>query len=167
MEMVRVAVVVGAHGVKGEVKLRSLTAEPSAIARYGPLVNQAGEMFEIERLRQQKDDLIVSLKGVGNRNHAEVLKGTELYVPRERLPEAADDEVYVHDLVGLPVMLKDGSRLGQIVSVPNFGAGDLLEIEVAGRSDAVLVPFAASYVVVRDAERIVIDLPEGYLDEEV
>src|SRR5437763_868457 len=132
-DMVLVGVITGAHGIKGEVRLKSFAAEPSAIAGYGPFATSTGEAIEIARLKPQKDGFIASLKGVTGRNRAEALKGRELFVPRGRLPPAKVNEVYVHDLIGLTVRLKDGSVLGEVIAVPNFGAGDLLEVKVEGR----------------------------------
>lgn len=165
--MVLLGVIVGAHGIKGEVRLKSFAAQAAAIADYGPFVTSKGETIEIDRLRPQKEGFIAVLKGVKDRNRAEALKGSELYVPRARLPAAEADEVYVHDVVGLVARRKDGSLLGEVVAVPNFGAGDLLEVKMEGQSETVLVPFAEPFVTGLDAaERsIVIDLPEGYLDE--
>ena len=162
--MVLVGAITGAHGIRGEVKLRSFTAEPGAIASYSPLETAKGAKIEIVRLRPQKDGFIAILKGVTDRNAAEALRGTELFVPRARLPEPEKDEVYVHDLIGLAVHLADGSRLGEIVDVADYGAGDLIDVKVDGRKDTVLIPFASQYVLEADGERIVVDLPEGYLD---
>jgi 16S rRNA processing protein RimM len=165
--MVLLGVIAGAHGIKGEVRLRSFAAEPGAIAAYGPLVTSTGETIEIDRLRRQKDGFIAVLKGVTERNRAETLKGTQLFVPRARLPAAEADEVYVHDIVDLIARLKDGSVLGKVVAVLNFGAGDLLEVKVEGRKETVLIPFADAFVAELDTAQglIVIDLPDGYLDE--
>jgi len=163
--LLRVAAVLGAHGIRGDVKLRSFMSEPEAVSTHGPLLSAAGERFEIIKLKASGRDFIVSFKGVEDRNRAETLKGVALFLPREKLPTPEEGEVYASDLIGLPVLLKDGSRFGEIVDVPNFGAGDLLEIRPAERKDTVLVPFASSYVVQRDGERVVIDLPEGYLDD--
>ena len=96
-----------------------------------------------------------------DRNAAEALRGTELFVPRERLPEPEEDEVYVHDLIGLPVHLADGTRLGEIVDVADYGAGDLIDVKVEGRKDTVLIPFASQYVLEADGEKVVVDLPRG------
>ena len=101
-----------------------------------------------------------------DRNAAEALRGTELFVPRARLPEPEEDEVYVHDLVGLPVHLADGTRLGDVVDVADYGAGDLIDVKIEGRKDTVLIPFASQYVLEADGGKIVVDLPEGYLDVE-
>lgn len=165
-DLVLVGVITGAHGIRGEVKLRSFTAEPAAVASYSPLETAAGKTVEIAKLRAQKDGFIAVLKSVTDRNAAEALKGTELFVPRARLPEPEEDEVYVHDLIGLAVHLVDGSRLGEIVDVADYGAGDLIDVRIEGRKDTVLIPFADGYVIETDGEKVVVDLPEGYLDAE-
>ena len=165
-DMVLVGAITGAHGIRGEVKLRSFTADPGAIAAYSPLETAKGARIEIARLRPQKDGFIAILKGVTDRNAAEALRGTELFVPRERLPEPDEDEVYVHDLIGLPVHLADGSVLGEIVDVADYGAGDLIDVRVEGRKDTVLIPFADQYVLDADGEKIIVALPEGFLDVE-
>jgi 16S rRNA processing protein RimM len=164
---VLVGLITGAHGINGEVKLRSFTAEPEAIAAYSPLETAAGNKVTVAKLRASKDGFIASLKGVIDRNAAEALRGTELFVPRARLPELEDDAVYIHDLIGAAVMLMDGAKLGEIVGVENYGAGDLIEVRVEGRKDTVLIPFAQGYVMETTAEKVVVDLPEGFLDEEV
>ena len=164
--MVLVGAITGAHGIRGEVKLRSFTADPAALASYSPLETAKGAKIEIQRMRPQKDGFIAFLKGVTDRNAAEALRGTELFVPRERLPEPDEDEVYVHDLIGLPVHLADGSVLGEIVDVADYGAGDLIDVRVEGRKDTVLIPFADQYVLDADGEKIIVALPEGFLDVE-
>jgi 16S rRNA processing protein RimM len=163
---IRVAVILGAHGIRGEVKVRSFMERRESFASYGPLASVSGEQFEVQRFRLQKGDFIVAFKGVAERNRAEALKGVELSIARDKLPEPEGDAVYAHDLVGAAVQLKAGPVLGEIVDVPNYGAGDLLEVKIEGRKDTVLIPFAQSYVVERCRDRIVVDLPEGYLDED-
>lgn len=165
-DMVLVGAITGAHGIRGEVKLRSFTADPAALAAYSPLETAKGARIEVQRMRPQKDGFIAILKGVTDRNAAEALKGTELFVPRERLPEPEEDEVYVHDLIGLPVHLADGSLLGEIVDVADYGAGDLIDVRVEGRKDTVLIPFADQYVLEADGKKVVVDLPEGFLEVE-
>jgi 16S rRNA processing protein RimM len=166
-DKVLAGIITGAHGIKGEVKLRSFTADPQAIAAYGPLLASTGERFEIERLKPQKNGFIATLKGVGDRNKAETLKGVELFVPRPQLPELQKDEVYIHDLIGVRVVDKNGASFGTVVAMPNFGAGDLIEIRRDGTEETVLVPFAQDYVPVIDLAKreMVIDLPETYLDD--
>ena len=165
-DMVLVGAITGAHGIRGEVKLRSFTADPAAIAAYSPLETAKGAKIEIAKVRPQKDGFIAILKGVTDRNAAEALRGTELFVPRERLPEPDDDEVYVHDLIGLPVHLADGSLLGEIVDVADYGAGDLIDVKRHDSGETVLIPFADQYVLEADGEKVVVDLPEGFLEVE-
>jgi 16S rRNA processing protein RimM len=164
--LIRVAVILGAHGIRGDVKVRSFTEDPRAFSTYGPLQSDKARTFEVLRVRPQGADFIAAFKGVTDRNQAEALKGIELFVSREKLPEPEDDEVYAHDLIGLTVQQKDGDVLGKVVAVPNYGAGDLLEIAMPGARDTLLVPFAPVYVTERRPDLIVVDLPEGYLDED-
>jgi 16S rRNA processing protein RimM len=164
--LVKVGVITGAHGIKGEVKLRSFTSNPDQIANYGPLTTTGGETVEIETLRVQRDGFIARLAGVFNRNAAEALKGQDVFVTRALLPQAQDDEVYVHYLIGMKAKLADGDTLGHVIRLANFGAGDLLEIGRTENEETVFVPFAESYVrkIDRGRRRILLDLPEGYLD---
>lgn len=166
-DKVLAGVITAAHGIKGEVKLRSFTAEPEAIGSYGPLVTARGESLEIEKLKVQKDGFIAMLKGVRDRNRAEALKGAELFLSRAQLPEPEDDELYMHDLIGVTALSPAGEKFGTVVAVPNFGAGDLLEIRREGIAETVLVPFAETYVPKIDLAKkeLTLDLPETYLDE--
>jgi 16S rRNA processing protein RimM len=167
-DQVLVGVIVGAHGIKGEVKLKSFTSEPLSIGRYGPLQSTSGQQFEITKLKAAKDDFIASLNNVNDRNAAETLKGVELFVAREKLPKLKTHEAYAHDLMGLDVVLENGSILGKLVGMPNFGAGDLLEVAVEGNPETVLIPFTNAFVPQEDFStgKIVVVLPEGYLDAE-
>jgi 16S rRNA processing protein RimM len=159
-----VARIGAAHGVKGEVKLWSFTADPAAVADYGPLESEDGtQRFEIEAMRPAKDHLVARLSGVRDRNAAERLANLRLYVARERLPAPAPEEFYHADLIGLRAESRDGSALATIVGIHDFGAGDLLELRPAGGGSTVLMPFTALTVPVVDIAggRIVIDPPHG------
>ncbi len=166
-DRVLAGIITAAHGIKGEVKLRSFTAEPEAIGSYGALVTSRGERFEIEKLKRQKDGFIAVLKGVRDRNRAEALKGVELFLERGQLPQLEDDEVYAHDLIGLAAINVAGEKFGTVVAMPNFGAGDLIEIRRDGMTETVLVPFTRDYVPKIDLAKgeLTLDLPETYLDE--
>jgi 16S rRNA processing protein RimM len=161
-------VIVGAHGIKGEVKLKSFTYDPLSVGRYGPLQSSSGQQFEITKLKAAKDDFIASLKNVNDRNAAEALKGIELFVAREKLPKLKTREAYAHDLMGLDVVLENGTTLGKLVAMPNYGAGDLLEVAVEGNSETVLIPFTNAFVPQEDfgSGKIIVNLPDGYLDDD-
>ncbi len=164
-----VAQVGAAHGVKGEVRLKAFTAAPMDVTAYGALAGNDGRAFEIETARPAAgpagDMLVVRFKGIEDRNAAEALNGIELSVPRERLPQAKDDEFYHADLIGLAAETVSGEALGTIVAVQNYGAGDLLEIAAPGAMP-VLVPFTRAAVPTVDVAsgRVVVDPPPGLLD---
>jgi 16S rRNA processing protein RimM len=164
---VLMGVLTGAHGIKGEVRLKSFAAEPRAIAAYGPLEDRLGtRRFRIVVTGGLDAMVIAAVEGVTNRDEAERLKGTELYLARDALPEAAEDEFYHADLVGLEVRLEDGTRFGEVCAVHQFGAGDSLEIARAeGRE--VLVPFTRRAVPRIDiaAGYLVLDPPVGLLGD--
>jgi 16S rRNA processing protein RimM len=158
-----VARIGAAHGVKGEVKLWSFTADPAAVADYGPLESEDGtQRFEIEAMRPAKDHLVARLSGVRDRNAAERLANLRLYVARERLPAPAPEEFYHADLIGLRAESRDGAALATIVGIHDFGAGDLLELRPLSGGGTVLMPFTAQTVPEVDIAggRIIIDPPQ-------
>ena len=161
-------VVVGAHGVRGLVRVKPYTAEPEAVAAYGPVETKDGKRrFAIAVTGHAKGTVICRLEGVPDRDGAEALRGTELYVDRERLPQSDDEGWYHADLVGLQAVGTDGRAYGRVVGVENFGAGDLLEIERPEGGATGLLPFTGDNVpsVEIEAGRVVIDPPGGLFDE--
>jgi 16S rRNA processing protein RimM len=149
-----------AHGVRGEVRLRSFTSDPAAITRYGPLETEDGRVLAIESLRPAKDHFVVRLSGIRDRDAASALANTKVYVPRERLPPAEEpDEFYHADLVGLAVVDPAGKSLGTVIAIHNFGAGDLIEVRPDRGGDTELIPFDETNVPVVDvaAGRMVVE----------
>jgi 16S rRNA processing protein RimM len=150
------------QGVRGEVRLHSFTAEPEAIASYGPLETEDGRMVRIESLRPAKQSFVAKLAGVDDRNAAEQFANVRLYVPRERLPEPqAPDEFYHADLIGLCAVDRAGKECGMVVAIHNFGAGDIIELRPAHGGKTQLLPFDAVTVPEVDIEhgRLVVQLP--------
>lgn len=145
-DLVCVAEVAAAHGVRGAIRLRCFTAIPEKVASYGPLLDERGrEVLRVRIIGRWRAGVIVEVEGVRDRTEAEFLRGLRLYVPRERLPEPAEEEYYHVDLIGLEARDEAGGHLGRVVAVQDFGAGELLEIEVApGRT--ILVPFTREAV---------------------
>ena len=143
---VLLAAVIGAHGLKGEVKVKTFTATPDAIARYGALHDAQGARFEITRVDPgNKGEAVVAFKNVTSREQAEKLKGTELFVARAALPDADADEFYHADLIGLRAEDGEGHVLGTVSSIQNFGAGDVIFIHRAD-GDELLLPFSRDVV---------------------
>ncbi len=134
------------HGVKGAVRVKAFTGDPAAIGEYGPLVSREGRVFVIRHLRLDKTVAIVSFAGIDDRDGAQALNGTELYIRRSALPASDDaDEFYHIDLIGLAAVTPDGERLGTVVAVHDFGAGEMLEIERMGGKTQ-LLPFTRAVV---------------------
>lgn len=162
--------IAGAHGVRGEVLIHAFTEPPENVAAYGPLSDAAGaRIFVIEAARTTSKGVVAQLEGIADRTAAERLKGIELYVDRNRLPPAAEGEYYHADLIGLAAVDADGRRIGEIVAVQNYGAGDLLEIRLAGSRQTELVPFTEAHVPKVDvAERraVIVVPPAGATGEE-
>jgi 16S rRNA processing protein RimM len=164
---VALGVITGAHGVRGEVRVKSFTSEPEAIASYGAvLLGDSGRETVIRSLRPIRGEFIAVLEGVTDRTTAERLKGCLLHVTRDRLPPPDADEVYVSDVIGLPVYRKDGTLLGAVAAVTDYGAGDLLEIRSDDRRNSILIPFVTAMVPEVDLanRRIVVDPPEGLIE---
>ncbi len=158
-----------AHGIRGEIRLKSYTGDPADVADYGPLQAPDGRTFVIAAIRPVGDDMfVVRLDGVPDRTAAEALNGVELSVPRARLPEPEEDDFYHADLIGLAAVSPAGEPIGTVTAVHNHGAGDLLEIAPAA-GEPLLVPFTRETVPTIDiaAGRIVvIPLPESEDDED-
>ena len=162
-----VGVIGGAFGVNGEARIKSFTADPEAIADYGPFETEDGSRtFDMQLSRPIKQGFAVRLSGVRSKEDADALKGVQLFVPRDRLPQLPDDEFYHADLIGLSVHDTGGALLGTVRAVLNHGATDLLEIARPGSSQTALLPFTQAAVPTVDltAGRIVADPPEGIFD---
>ena len=167
-EMVCVGAIAGAFGVRGEVRLKSFTADPEAVAGYGPLTTEDGEKsFDVTLGRPVKGGFAARLSGVLTKEDADALRGVQLFAPRDRLPDLPDDEFYHADLIGVEVYDTGGAALGRIKAVHNHGADDLLEIHGPGLRNTVLLPFTRAAVPTVDlaAGRIVADPPAGLFPE--
>jgi 16S rRNA processing protein RimM len=163
---VLMGLVLGVHGIKGAVRILSYAAEPEDIASYGPLEDESGgRKFSLTVVGKARGAVLAEVEGIGDRDAATALKGTKLYVRRSALPAPAEGEFYWDDLVGLRAELKGGTALGEVTAVHDYGGGPSLEVKrEAGAS--VMVPFTNRVVPVVDLEagRLVIDPPEGLLD---
>lgn len=140
-----IAEVMTAHGVRGLVKLRCHLEDPQDLKNYTPLFDAKGKAYEVVLKNPIKNDWIAEIKGIADRNNAEKLRGLKLYIPHEALPETDDDEFYYEDLIGCKAIGTDGSEMGSVIGVENFGAGDLLEVKpLSGPS--YYLPMAEPYV---------------------
>lgn len=136
-----------AHGIRGEVSIRTFTQNPADIASYGPLSDKNGaRTFTIAGLRVTSKAVIAKIKGVDDRTAAERLRNTKLYVKRGLLPALEPGTFYHEDLAGLTAIDEAGSTLGTVAGVANYGAGDLIEVARPGARETLLVPFTKQAV---------------------
>ncbi|MCB1435775.1 MAG: 16S rRNA processing protein RimM [Rhodobiaceae bacterium] len=170
-ERIELGIITGARGIRGEVRLTSYAERPADIAAYGPLEDESGaRRFVIRALtpagKPGAGVFAARLEGVSDRNGAEALKGTRLFVARAALPEPEEESWYARDLVGLAVEDEGGTRIGTVGAVRDFGAGDLIDIrfDAPGRSE--LVPFTRAFVPRVDIAggRIVVALPDDFFE---
>lgn len=158
----------GAHGLRGAVRIQTFTDEPEDIGTYGPLVSPPGDRrFRVTVQRRVKSGVIARVAGVDSRHAAMELKGILLFVARDVLPPPGDDEFYHADLVGMTGVALDGTALGQVIAVWNFGAGDVLELKAAKSGKAVMLPFDQQVVPTVDLAGgvIRIDVPESLKED--
>ncbi|MGC4251452.1 MAG: ribosome maturation factor RimM [Sphingobium sp.] len=125
---VTLAVIIGAHGVTGEVRLKLFGEGVDTLKSYKSF-DAAGRTLTLKSVRPGPNGAVARFAEIGDRSLAESLRGTELTVPRSALPELGEGEYYHADLIGLPCFSSEGEALGNLVAVENFGAGDVIEVE--------------------------------------
>lgn len=156
---VQLAVIGAAHGTRGELRVKTFTGDPMALAEYGPLYDSSGRVFEVLDIRPAKTVVVVRFRGVNDRNMAEALNGTTLFIDRSQLPQDLDEDEYYHsDLIGLEAIDAEGNKHGRVSAMFDFGGGDLLELTIPGKRP-MLIPFTLVAVPEVDvkAGHIVID----------
>ena len=150
---VTLAVITGAHGVTGEVRLQLFTDDVGSLKAHKTFNGGALTMTSV---RPGTNGAIARFAEITDRNTVEAMRGTELAVPRDALPPLADGEYYHADLIGLPCVTTEGTAVGTCIAVENFGASDVLEIERPDKK-TFMVPMIASVVPEWSEERIVIE----------
>jgi 16S rRNA processing protein RimM len=166
---VKLGVVVSPHGVRGHVKIKTFTEEPENLCAYGALEDAKGKLVEVRISgKTAKGLLIAFVKGIADRNAAELFTGTELFVDRDALPEADEGEFYHEDLVGLVVKDTEQNVLGKVAGAHNYGAGDILEIAFDEKPQTELFLFDDTTVpeVHMDKGYVVVNLPEAVIAKE-
>lgn len=167
-DLIPIGAIAGAYGVRGELRIKSYCAVPEDIETYSPLWTQdRARQFTLAILRPIKNGFAARIPDVSTKEQADALRGTTLYAERDQLPSLPDDEFYYADLVGLAVYDTGGVLLGKVKTVQNHGADDLLEMQLAGSSDTVFLPFTKVAVPTVDlaSGRLVVDPPVGILPE--
>lgn len=163
VDRICIGAIAGAFGVAGEVRLKSFCSTPADIAAYGPLTSEDGSQeFRLTLTRPVAGGLGARIAGVTTKDAADRLRGTGLYVPRDRLPSLPDDEFYHADLIGLAAYDTGGGLMGKVSAIHNHGAGDIVEITPLTPGPALLLPFTRAIVPMVDlqAGKIVVNPPD-------
>ena len=161
-----VGIIAGPHGVRGQFKVKLFAETPAALEQYGALQIDDGRALKLTvKFVDSKGLVIVSADGINSREAAESLRGMLLSTSRASLPDLAEDELYHADLLEASVFHEDGTRLGVVVALYNFGAGEIIEVKPACGT-SVMLPFAGESVVSVDIpnRRVVLAPPPGFLD---
>jgi len=159
--MVCLGAIIGAHGVRGAVRIKSFAMNASDIAAYGPLQSEDGATrFELTVRGTSRGAVLAEIDGIDRREAAEELRGTRLYIARDSLPQTDDNEFYHADLIGLPARTADGAAYGVVSGIYDYGAGDVIEIE-RENDGSVMFPFTRDNVPEIDLQAglLVIDPP--------
>jgi len=160
-----IGVITAVNGVKGNVKIRSFTESPDDISSFKLIYDENKNPYKISVVTSKKDYIIAGIDGIHNRNEAEKLRNTKLFINRSELPEPSNDEYYHADLIGLEARYKDGAIAGTIKNVVNFGAGDIIEIYDVSTEATLYIPFVKAqvpevninerYIIVAPAEELI------------
>lgn len=150
MSKVCIAKILTAHGVRGLVKVDCFLEDPNDLKNYNPLTAADGRKFTIHLKNSIKGKYLAEIEGIADRNEAEKYRNIELFVERDQMP-TPDDGFYHEDLIGCDVLGQEGQKLGTLLSIENYGAGDLFNIKpVTGKT--FLLPHTETYVPSIDAE---------------
>lgn len=165
-ELLLVARVAGAFGVKGEIRITTFTDDPLALARYKALLRRDGSTaLTITSARIAKSGVVARAKEVATREEAEALRGLQLFISRDILPPPEEDEFYLADLIGMAIVAPDGAAIGSVKSVHDFGAGDLIEVLPEGGGATWWLSFTREAVPeVRLADRVLVAVPPAEVE---
>ncbi len=138
--LVKVGQIVAPHGIKGMVKINTSLGNPRALTQYGSIYTQTGQSMAVRIVSVKGEQVIAALDGISDRNAAENMRGTQLFINRDNLPPTQEKQYYYCDLMGLTVMDENKTVIGMVKSVENYGASDILVIETKTGAD-ILVAF--------------------------
>ena len=146
---IEIGAIAAAHGIRGQFKVKAFSDDPMDVASYGSVWLDDGRQLSLKAHSKAKQFVLCSAKEVTSREMAEALRGQLLYVGRDQLPEAAEDEIYHADIIGFDLMAraldKEGAvKIGAIIGLYDFGAGTVIEVKQKGKK-TIMVPFGDAY----------------------
>lgn len=144
--LIPIAKILSAHGIRGLVKLRCYLEDPDDLVNYDPICDSKGKSYKIILKNPIKGDWLAEIDGITDRNDSEKLRGVELFIRRDQLPETEDGELYIEDIIGCAAIDKSGTKIGDVVGFENFGASDLIEIKPVNGGKTYYLPMVEPYV---------------------
>ncbi len=160
---IKVGIISSAHGIKGDVKVKTFTNPPENIGIYEVFFEDSDEPVKLKIKRPSGENaFVVALPGIKDRNNAEKLIGKELYTEKSKLPKLPENQYYYNDIIGLEARLGDGDTIGKVEAMYNFGAGDLIEIRTCSDKKTRIFPFNKQNVLEVNISKgfVVINPPE-------
>ncbi len=146
VRLIPIAKILSAHGVRGLVKLRCYLDDADNLADYEPICDSKGKAYKITLKNSIKGDWLAEINGITDRNESEKLRGIELFIRRDQLPDIEDGEYYIEDIIGCAAIDKSGTKIGDVVGFENFGASDLVEIKPVNGGKTYYLPMVEPYV---------------------
>lgn len=165
--LIKIGQIVAPHGIKGMVKINLCLENPRELVHYMPIYNQNGQVLDIQIISFKANQMIATIKNISDRNQAESMRGTNLFINRETLPPISKEQYYYCDLIGLTVLDETKTVVGVVKSVENYGASDILVVETKKGID-ILVAFTKETVLSVDLENktITVAFPPYAKEEE-
>lgn len=164
--LIYIAKITKPHGIRGQAKLISYAAPPENIFNYPCLYDIDLKEYKIKNNGQKDNIFVISFNQNTSRNHTEEIVGTELYITKEMLSPAGEDEYYNRYLEGLSVIDKDDKLHGHVLEIHNFGAGDIIEMQILNKKDTIFLPFNKEFIseVNLDKKHLVFDFLGSGID---
>jgi 16S rRNA processing protein RimM len=165
MPRIQIGYIATAHGVQGLVKIKSLAEDPACFSKYGDVFTdeKGGNILKITIKQQTPKHLIARIEGINDCNAAEALRGTGLWLDRDSLPDADDDEIYYDDLIGMQVIDQDNAPVGSVIDVVNYGASDLLDVKPIEGGDSFYLPYSDDCVLSVSPDTRIIQIDRDFI----
>ena len=140
-DKVLIGKIINAHGIKGDVKMKSFTTTPSDLCKYSPLLKKDDSELKIKLKSVNSDVIIAHIENIDDRNLAESLKGTEIFTLKSSIIDEKNNEILISDLIGFKVLDNNSNEIGTITNIFNHGAGDILEIQLYKKEKTALLSY--------------------------
>ena len=162
-KMVIMGIITAPHGVRGQMKVKIFCERAEDLTAYGSLSLEDGTALTLQIKGFNKGLAICSAASVSDRNAAEALTGRALYLERDKLPECDDGEIYQADLLGMQVCSSDGTLLGEVIGLHDFGAGEIVEIQLPEHNKTEMLPYYPPFLKQVDikARQIILDVQDA------